>query len=95
MSLLTKLDAIKIIATKTGQSQSDVKKTVEALLTEIKSALEAGSRIEFRGFGVWHVKMSSPRKGRNFYSNFEPIEIPAKRTIKFKPGAEIKARLNS
>lgn len=92
MNTLTKTMALKTVAQKTGLARIKVKKTVEAVLTEIQLALAAGDRVEFRNFGVWEVKMSSARMGRN-PSNPKcvAVPIPARPSVRFKPSKNLKS----
>lgn len=52
--------------------------------SEIIEQLKAGKRVTIRGFGSFTPALRKARTGRNPGTG-EPIAIPAKRTVKFKP----------
>ena len=70
---------------------------VEALVTtffdEITAQLARGGRIELRGFGAFSTRARDARTGRNPRTG-EPVSVDAKRVPYFKPGKEMRARLN-
>ena len=70
---------------------------VEALLAtffdEITRRLSAGGRVELRGFGAFSTRARDARTGRNPRTG-ELVEVDAKRVPYFKPGKEMRARLN-
>ena len=74
--------------------QRDVENIVNAILDEIVAALARGDRVELRGFGAFSVKHRPARAGRNPRTG-EPVEVPAKRVPYFKPGKEMRQRLNT
>ncbi len=70
---------------------------VEALVTtffdEITAQLARGGRVELRGFGAFSTRARDARTGRNPRTG-EPVAVDAKRVPYFKPGKEMRARLN-
>jgi integration host factor subunit beta len=72
----------------------DVEKIVDTVFEEITSALARGDRVELRGFGAFSVKSRDARTGRNPRTG-EPVPVPGKRVPYFKPGKEIRDRLNA
>lgn len=71
----------------------DVEKVVNVILEEIGGALARGDRVELRGFGAFSVRRRDARKGRNPRTG-EPVKVPAKAVPFFKPGKELRARVN-
>ena len=61
---------------------------VDAMVETILSEMEKGEKISILGFGSFTVVEKSARKGVNPRTK-EVIEIPARKVIKFKPGAEL------
>ena len=49
---MTKADIVSKISDKSGIEKADVLATVEAFMTEVKSALEQGDNVYLRGFGL-------------------------------------------
>jgi hypothetical protein len=52
-----------------------------------------GNRLEFRDFGVFETKIRKARKAQN-PKTLEPVEVPEKRTVKFKVGRLMKQKLS-
>ncbi len=62
---------------------------VDTILDAMKNALSAGKRIELRGFGVFQVRDRKKGVGRNPKTGVEVAIAPGK-TVRFKPGKELK-----
>lgn len=92
MATITKKELIDRIAESTNQRRVQVKRVVQQFLDEIISELGQGNRLEFRDFGVFETKLRKARKAQN-PKTLEPVEVPEKRTVKFKVGRLMKARL--
>jgi integration host factor subunit beta len=91
---ITKRDIIERIADESGLKRSDVKAVVQHFLDEIIDGLGEGKRLEFREFGVFEVRVRAARTAQN-PKTLEPVEVPAKNTIKFKPGRRMKEAIES
>ena len=52
------------------------------------SELKEGGKVALLGFGSFSVAEKSARKGVNPKTK-QPIEIPARKSVKFKAGAEL------
>ena len=66
---------------------------VAVILDEIADALARGDRVELRGFGAFSVRERDARKGRNPRTG-EAVSVPSKRVPFFKPGKELRTRVN-
>ena len=66
---------------------------MSTVFDEIAAALSRGDRVELRGFGAFSVKRRGARMGRNPRTG-ETVDVVAKRVPYFKPGKEMRARLN-
>jgi len=73
--------------------QKDCEVSVKLLLDAMTDALITGHRIEIRGFGTFSISERPPRVGRNPKSG-EEVSVPAKRVPHFKPGKELRYRVN-
>ena len=93
MATITKKEVVDKIAEKTGVKQSTVKAIVQQLLDEISSELAKSNRLEFRDFGIFEVKERAARMAQN-PKTMEPVEVQAKRTVKFKMGRLMRERMN-
>ena len=72
----------------------EVEQVADVFFDEIAARLAEGGRVELRGFGAFSTRERDPRKGRNPRTG-EAVEVPAKRVPYFKPGKEMRARLNT
>jgi len=85
---MNKTELINAIAEKSGLSKVDSKKALEAFIESVTEEVKAGGKIALVGFGTFSVTQKAARKGINPRTKAE-INIPAKKTVKFKPGADI------
>ncbi len=91
---MTKSELIEKIALKQSHlNNGDVEASVKALLEQMTEALASGGRIEIRGFGSFSVRTQSPRVGRNPRTG-ESVSVPERLTPHFKPGKELRERVN-
>ena len=72
----------------------EVEQVVDIFFEEIAARLAEGGRVELRGFGAFSTRERQARTGRNPRTG-DPVEVPAKRVPYFKPGKEMRERLNS
>ena len=85
---MNKTEFISAVAEKSGLSKVDAKKAVEAFVETVSSELKEGGKVALLGFGSFSVAEKSARKGVNPKTK-QPIEIPARKSVKFKAGAEL------
>ena len=76
-----------------GLSVREVEKIVAIFFDEIVERLAADGRVELRSFGAFSTRARDGRTGRNPRTG-ETVEVDAKRVPYFKPGKEMRARLN-
>jgi len=93
MSTVTKKELIDNIADATGEKRVVVKKVVQSFLDAIVVELGKGNRLEFRDFGVFEIKQRRARMAQN-PKTLQPVEVPPKRTVKFKVGRLMKQTLS-
>jgi integration host factor beta subunit len=91
---MKKADLVDAIAAKSGAPKAQVQQLVEDVFELMADALTRGEKIDLRGFGTFSVRDSAARTGRNPQTG-EPISIPARRMPGFKPGKELKDRVNA
>lgn len=94
MATVTKKELIDQIADKTQAKRVLVKRVVQAFLDEITSELCKNNRLEFRDFGVFETRIRAARIAQN-PKTLERVEVPAKRTIKFKMGRLMRQNLSA
>ena len=76
-----------------GLRMEEIEKVVSVFFDEITARLASGGRVELRGFGAFSTRSRDARKGRNPRTG-DAVDVPGKRVPYFKPGKEMRARLN-
>jgi integration host factor subunit beta len=66
---------------------------VKVLLDHLLETLVDGERIEVRGFGSFSIRTHDSKQGRNPKTG-EPVFVPPRRSVHFKPGKELRDRVN-
>ena len=95
MATVTKKELIDRIAERTQAKRVSVKRIVQAFLDEITQELcQNNNRLEFRDFGVFETRTRAARIAQN-PKTLERVEVPAKRTVKFKMGRLMRESLCS
>ncbi|MDR2129671.1 MAG: HU family DNA-binding protein [Odoribacteraceae bacterium] len=85
---MNKTQLIDAIAEKAGLSKVDAKKALEAFIATVSESLKNNDKVALVGFGSFSVSKRSARSGRNPQTG-QKIQIPAKKTVKFKAGTEL------
>ncbi|MDE6099964.1 MAG: HU family DNA-binding protein [Paramuribaculum sp.] len=85
---MNKTELINSIAEKAGLSKIQAKAALDATINTISEQLIKGDKVALIGFGTFAVAEKNARKGINPRTK-EIIEIPARKQVKFKPGAEL------
>jgi integration host factor subunit beta len=93
MATITKKDFVGRIAERTQCKHVTVKAVVQQFLDEITAELANNNRLEFRDFGVFEVREQAARVAQN-PKTLEPVEVPAKRRVKFKMGRIMRDGMN-
>ncbi len=92
---MTKSELIEKIASRQDQLQAkDVEMAVKMILEEMTKALVNNNRIEIRGFGSFCLHFRAPRLGRNPKTG-DTVELAGKHVPHFKPGKELRERVNA
>lgn len=91
---MTKSELIEVLARKQAQlAYKDVELAVKTMLEHMAHTLATGDRIEIRGFGSFSLHYRPPRVGRNPKTG-ESVSLAAKYVPHFKPGKELRERVN-
>ena len=72
----------------------EINAAVHLIIEHLSLSLQKGERIEIRGFGGFSLSHRKPRIGRNPKTG-DVVELPAKFAIHFKPGKELRSRVNA
>lgn len=91
---MTKSELIARLAERYPQLVAkDAEFAVKTILDAMARTLADGRRIEIRGFGSFALSHRPPRVGRNPKSG-EKVLVPEKRVPHFKPGKELRERVD-
>lgn len=90
---MNKTELIEKIAAGAGITKVDAKKALEATVKGLKEALSAGEGVQIVGLGTFAIVERQAREGINPATK-EKIQIPAKKSVKFKASAEITDAIN-
>lgn len=92
---MTKSELIEVITAQQKQlSSKDVELAVKTMIEQMANTLAQGHRIEIRGFGSFSLHYRAPRIGRNPKTG-ETVGLSGKYVPHFKPGKELKDRVNA
>src|SRR3989304_10233305 len=95
ITVMTKSELIELLSRRQTQlAYRDVELAVKTLLEHMANTLSNGERIEIRGFGSFALHYRPPRVGRNPKSG-DPVSLPAKYVPHFKPGKELRERVDN
>jgi integration host factor subunit beta len=90
---MTKSELIDQLASRFRQLLArDAEIAVKTIHDAMSTALQAGKRIEIRGFGSFEASYRPPRVGRNPKSG-ERVQVPEKYVPHFKAGKELRERV--
>lgn len=86
---MIKIDIANALMQTLPISKASALQVVDLLTERMKEALLAGHRIEIRGFGVFEPRPRKRGLGRNIKTG-ESVEIPQGKSIRFKPGKDLR-----
>jgi integration host factor subunit beta len=93
---MNKSELIRRMSDKLDQlSNKDVDLAVHTMLEIMSNTLTSGGRIEIRGFGTFSNHFRQPRTVRNPKTGEIGINKPSKFVPHFKPGKELRKRVNA
>jgi integration host factor subunit beta len=90
---MIKVDIINKIAKELNITKQDAESGVNMFFETIKEALKSGEEIELRGFGSFRFRQRGARAGRNPRTG-EPVKVPPKKVLYFKPSRLLKDMIN-
>jgi integration host factor subunit beta len=83
----------QLAAENSGLTVRDIDAIVECFFDDIIEQLAANGRVELRGFGTFSTRARDSRTGRNPRTG-DAVAVASKRVPYFKPGKEMRDRLN-
>lgn len=90
---MNKAELARAIAKETGLKIKEVNKVLDAFTDISEQELAKGETIRLVNFGAFVPEHKEPRHGTNPKTQ-EHIVIPARNTVKFKPGKDLKKIMN-
>ena len=90
---MTKADLVEEVTQIGDLTRRDGEVVVDTVFDAVIQALQAGDKIEIRGFGSFRTRQRKPRIGRNPKTG-DRVEVPAKKIPFFKPSKELKDLVN-
>jgi nucleoid DNA-binding protein len=94
MANLTKRDIVVKISNDTGLVQQQVLDVVQRTLDLITDTLGRGDDVELRNFGIFEVKLTKERVGRNPNQPGSSFKIPSRAGVKFKAGKIMRQKVS-
>jgi integration host factor subunit beta len=90
---MIKVDLINKISRQMDIPKQEAEEGVNLFFQTIKEAILKGEEIEIRGFGSFRFRKRTSRSGRNPRTG-EPVKIPPKKVLYFKPSKLLKELIN-
>ena len=94
MANLTKRDLVVKISNETGMVQHQVFDVIQKTLDHITGSLAHGNPVELRNFGIFEVRLTKARVGRNPNQPQSSVIIPPRATVKFKAGKIMRQKVS-
>lgn len=88
---MTKQEFVGKVAQKSGLSNRDAAKAVDAFIDSITDALRSGDSVTFTGFGKFSTAHRKAREGVNPRQPGQKVQIPAANVPKFSAGSSLKS----
>ena len=91
---MTKSELITQLSDKFSQLvHKDAELSVKTIIDSLDNTLSKGGRVEIRGFGSFSLNHRPARLGRNPKTG-EKVNVPEKFVPHFKPGKELKIKVD-
>lgn len=90
---MNKSELVNAIADSAGLTKADAGRAVDAFVSSVTVALQAGDSVSLIGFGTFTVRDRAARMGRNPRTG-ESIYIRASKNPAFKAGKALKVAVN-
>ncbi len=86
---MTKNELVRELAEDFELPRKTVSEMVESILDKMTEVLKAGDKVQLTPFGQFKIRDRAARIARNPQTG-EPVNVPAKRVLKFIPGKPLK-----
>ncbi|HEY2353641.1 MAG TPA: HU family DNA-binding protein [Gaiellaceae bacterium] len=88
---MTKQDFVSEVANRSGLTNKDAGRAVDAFLETVTDTLKGGGDVVFTGFGKFSTAHRAARMGVNPRNPSEKVHIAAATVPKFSAGSQLKA----
>ena len=85
---MNKTQLIDAMAAEAGLTKADAKRALDAFIGATTNTLKSGDKVALVGFGSFSISERAARTGRNPKTGAK-INIPSKKVVKFKAGADL------
>lgn len=89
---MNRKELIAAVAAEAGMTHAEAGKALKAVISCVGESLTKGEPVILIGFGTFSVVDRPARPARNPRTG-EPIELAAKKVVKFKPGKELAEKM--
>lgn len=86
-------DVVSDVSESTGLSKRTVHDVLRRYQGMIRDCLKEGGRVPLMGIGTLETTEQAARKCRNLHTG-EPVDVPAKKRVRFKCSDDLKGELN-
>ncbi len=86
---MTKNELVRELADDFELPRKQVGEMVESILDKMTDVLKSGDKVQLTPFGQFKIRDRAARVARNPQTG-EPVNVPAKRVLKFIPGKPLK-----
>lgn len=88
---MNKTELVSAVAKQANLTQAQAKAAVDAALDAIANGIKEEGKVAILGFGTFSVNERPAREGINPMTKAK-IQIPAKKVVKFKAGAQLEIK---
>jgi DNA-binding protein HU-beta len=90
---MNKAQLVDFVAAESGITKKDARVVIGAVMDGIKNGLTEDGKVTLVGFGSFRSEFRNARTARNPQTG-EPVDVPAKNVVKFRPSASLKEAVN-
>ena len=91
---MTRRELARLVAERAGMNPADAGAALNGALDAVRDALARGETVRIPGFGTFQARTRLPRTGRNPRTG-EPVDLPASRTVRFRPGTRLRQTVDT
>lgn len=90
---MTRSDLVELLSRRSQLPRGVAEIIVDTIIRSLTEALNAGEKVELRGFGSFRMKTREARIGRNPKTG-EKVHVGKRRVPAFRPGKELLTTVN-